>query len=157
MRKALIITGSVVAAVLFLGVTAYAFANAPAPGSMGVWGYVVSPANASLDVAPDQVSADASRIVVAGAKAPQAAWIVVHNDDNGKPGMRVGLVHIDKGVSTDVEVPLKDVEGDKVIVAIHADMGTEDKFDFDMKDLTGSPDRPFFVNRMELAKVVTVR
>ena len=145
---------SVLAAVLLLTATIYSFANAPAKGTMGVWGYVVDSKNASLDVS-DQPGADT--LVVSRVTAPQAAWLVVHADDNGMPGKRVGLVHIDKGESVDVAVKLTGVKTQKVIVAVHADKGTPGNFEFDMDNKEKSADRPFFVNRKELARIVTVR
>ena len=53
-------------------------------------------------------------------------------------------------------MPLQDVNGDKVIVALHADKGARDEFDFDMMKKETSPDRPYFVDREELARVVTL-
>lgn len=144
----------VLAVVLSVGSTVYAFANAPEKGSMGVWGYVANADDASLSV-NDQLGAQT--LTVDKVEAPGAAWIVVHTDDNGMPGERVGLQHLDAGTSTDVRVALDGVTSEKVIVAVHADKGTPDKFDFDMKDKTGSADRPFFVGGKELAKVVSVR
>lgn len=154
MKKALGITGLVVAMLLLTASTVYAFANAPEKGSMGVWGYIASAKTASLDLAEEQIGTD--QLVVDKAVAPGPAWIVVHVDDNGMPGERVGLKHIDEGVNSDVTVKLDGVDGDKVIVAIHADKGAAGKFDFDMEDKEGSADRPFFVDKKELAKVVTV-
>lgn len=144
----------VLAVVLAASSTIYAFANAPEKGSMGVWGYVANPDDASLKVG-DQLGADT--LVVDKVEAPGAAWIVVHADDNGMPGERVGLAHIAKGTSTDVKVRLKGVKSEKVIIAVHADRGRPNNFDFDMNDKEGSPDRPFFVARKELAKIVQVR
>jgi hypothetical protein len=119
-----------------------------------VWGYVAAEKNAQLDVA-DQLGVD--KLVVKRVLAPADAWIVVHADDNGMPGERVGLAHVSKGESLNVEVPLKGVKTEKVIVAIHADKGTPGEFDFDMMKKLESPDRPFFVNEKELAKIVAVR
>ena len=119
-----------------------------------VWGYVTGDKFAQLEVS-DQPGVD--KLVVKRVMAPTDAWIVVHLDDNGMPGDRVGVQHISKGVSRDVEVTLKGVTSEKVIVAVHADKGEADKFEFYMEDKLGSPDRPFFVNEKELAKVVTVR
>lgn len=144
----------VLAVVLFGGMSAYSFANAPKKGSMGVWGYVASGKFAQLKV-DDQVGAN--KLKVRLAEAPADAWIVVHTDDGGMPGERVGSAHISKGINRNVEITLKGVNSEKVIVAIHADRGTPGKLDFDMKDKTGSPDRPFFVGGKELAKVATVR
>lgn len=126
-------------------------------GSMAlpkVWGYVAGAKFAQLDVA------DQSRgksLVVRRALAPSDAWIVVHVDDNGMPGERVGLKHISKGDNRDVEVPLKSGSEKKLIVAMHADKGTPGQFDFDMMKKAESADRPFFVDENELAKIVSLR
>jgi len=121
----------------------------------GVWGYVASADDAQLDVASEQIDTD--ELVVDRVLVPENAWVVVHADDNGAPGERVGLAHVDEGESTDVRVPLEGVITSDVIVALHADRGTEDEFDFDMMDKEMSPDRPFFVDGEELAAVVRVR
>jgi hypothetical protein len=120
-----------------------------------VWGYVASADSAQIDLADKQDGVD--ELVVDRVLAPGGAWVVVHADDNGKPGMRVGLAHVDKGENTNVKVKLKDLTTPKVIVAVHADKGEADKFDFDMMNKEMSPDRPYFVSGKELAKVVTVR
>lgn len=120
-----------------------------------VWGYVTSADKAQIEVAKDQDGVD--ELVVKRVLAPGDAWLVVHANDNGKPGMRVGLKRVKKGESTDVKVALKDLTTPDVIVAVHADRGTGGKFDFDMMNKEMSPDRPYFVDSKELAKVVTVR
>ncbi len=122
---------------------------------MKVWGYVASAKNAQLALAENQPGG--SELVVDTVVAPGDAWIVVHADDNGKPGERVGLAHVKRGESSDVKVTLSGVKTDKVIVAVHADHGTAGKFDFDMMNKAMSADRPYFVDEKELAKVVQVR
>jgi hypothetical protein len=123
--------------------------------AMKVWGYVVAAKNAKLELAETQPGADG--IVVKRVLAPGDAWIVIHADDNGKPGERVGLAHVKRGETADVKVPLTKATTAKVIVAVHADRGTNNKFDFDMMNKEMSPDRPYFVDGKELAKVVTVQ
>lgn len=120
-----------------------------------VWGYVASAEAAQLDVA--DVQQGVTELVVDRVLAPGDAWLVVHLDDNGKPGMRVGLARVKKGESTDVKVKLDRIGTEKVIVALHADRATKGEFDFDMMAPTMSPDRPYFVDEKELARVVTVR
>lgn len=148
------------AIVLVLGLAGLA-GCAPAPmGSadeedMGVWGYVTSEKSAQLEVTEDQTGVDV--LVVDRVLTPEDSWLVVHLDDNGKPGMRIGLLWVAEGETLSAEVPLEGVSTDKVIVAVHADRGTPETFDFEMETATTSPDRPFFVNGAELAKVVTVR
>lgn len=119
-----------------------------------VWGYVAGAKSAQLEVS-DQLGTET--LVVERVLVPADAWVVVHLDNDGMPGDRVGLKHISKGESLDVEVPLEGVTTEKVIVAIHADKGTPDEFDFDMMKKLESPDRPYFVNNKELAKPVAVR
>jgi hypothetical protein len=82
---------------------------------------------------------------------------VVHADEDGTPGERVGLAHVEGGESYRVKVPLDGVTTDNVIVAVHADRGTPNEFDFDMMNKEMSPDRPYFVDEKELASVVNVR
>jgi hypothetical protein len=120
-----------------------------------VWGYVSSPDKAQLDVAATQNGVNA--LVVKRVLSPTDGWVVVHADMNGKPGARVGIAPVKRGESLDVKVPLKGLTTPKVIVALHADKGVAGEFDFDMMNKEMSPDRPFFVNGEELAKVVTVR
>jgi hypothetical protein len=129
--------------------------NAEKSDNPKVWGYVASADKAKLEVAENQLGAD--ELVVKSVTAPEDGWLVVHLDNNGKPGARVGLTAIDKGESTNVRIKLKDVTTPKVIVAVHADRGKDNKFDFDMMAKEMSPDRPFFVNEKELASEVTVR
>jgi hypothetical protein len=123
--------------------------------AMKVWGYVVAEKNAALELAESQPGA--TELLVDRVLAPGAAWIVVHADDDGKPGERVGLAHVDKGETTGIRIELDGVTTDKLIVAVHADRGTPGEFDFDMMNKEMSPDRPYFVNESELARVVTVR
>ena len=119
-----------------------------------VWGYVASADKTQLDVATDQRGVDT--LVVKKVVAPTDAWVVVHADVDGAPGMRVGLTHVKRGETADVKVALKDLTTPNVIVALHADKGTPGKFDFDMMKKEASPDRPYFVDRKELARVVAL-
>ena len=120
--------------------------------AMKVWGYVVSADRAQLKVADTASSRDS--LTVEKVVSPGPAWLVVHLEKDGMPGDRVGLLHVDEGVSSNLDVPLDAVTGKRVIVALHADKGSPDEFDFDMMNKEMSPDRPYFVEREELARVV---
>ena len=120
-----------------------------------VWGYVAAADKAQLEVAEEQDNV--IDLVVKRVLAPSDGWVVVHADMDGKPGLRVGLAQVKRGESLDVRVPLEGLTTPKVIVALHADRGTPGEYDFDMMNKEMSPDRPFFVNEAELARVVTVR
>ncbi|KAF0209294.1 MAG: hypothetical protein FD171_19 [Actinobacteria bacterium] len=122
--------------------------------NVGPFGIDVS--RASIE-ASDQIGAEGT-IVIDEVDAPEDAWIVVHKAVDGAPGDRVGLQRVKKGQSSDIEVKL--TEGllpEQLIVALHADRGDDEVFDFDMMDKLGSPDQPFFVDGKEVAVVVAVR
>lgn len=129
--------------------------NAEKTDTSKVWGYVTTAEKAQLELDENQNGAD--ELVVKRVLSPTDGWVVVHSDMNGKPGLRVGLAHVKKGESVNVKVKLEDLTTPKVIVAVHADRGTKDTFDFDMMNKEMSMDRPFFVNEKELAKVASVR
>jgi hypothetical protein len=149
-----------VALIAALGLSALALGGCAAAGGeadaedMGVWGYVVAEENAQLEVTAEQLGADT--LVVDRVLSPEDAWLVVHLEVDGKPGMRVGLLHIDEGETLDAEIPMDGVTTPNVIVAVHADRGTAGTFDFDMDKAMASYDRPFFVDEMELAAVVAL-
>lgn len=127
------------------------------PFKIGKFGVDAAEGEAAIEVA-DQPGASGT-LFVARAAAPTGAWIVVHLDDGGKPGDRVGLQQIAAGESRDVRVAL-DPSGeltDKLFVAVHADRGTQGTFDFDMMKKLDSADQPFFVDGEEVATAVTVR
>jgi len=121
---------------------------------VGAWGV---PVDAASIEATDQVGAEKT-ITVAGVDSPGPAWIVVHKDAGGMPGERVGLAPVKAGRSSDVEVDLTtDMLSEKLFVALHADRGTADRFDFDMADKLGSADQPYFVDGGEVATAIKVR
>lgn len=140
--------------VALLALTACAGGKVEEEEAMGVWGYVAAADSAQLELADEQL--DTSSLTVDRALVPEDAWIVVHLEVDGMPGERVGLLAIDEGESRDLVVPLEGVTTPNVIVAIHADRGEDDEFEFDMEAKETSPDRPFFVDEQELAKVVKV-
>jgi len=144
-----------------LGLTALALGGCAPAGDgaegedmSGVWGYVAAAKSAQLEVTPEQLGTDT--LVVDRVLSPEDAWLVVHLEVDGKPGMRVGLEHVDKGESRNVQIALEDVTTPNVIVAVHADRGGAGTFDFDMDKAMASPDRPFFVDEKELAAVVAI-
>ncbi|MHB9002832.1 MAG: DUF7282 domain-containing protein [Coriobacteriia bacterium] len=126
----------------------------PSAEEGGMTGYIASERDAQLEIDDEQDSS--SVLIVERVKTPENAWIVVHLDDNGMPGDRVGLQPIGEGESEDVTVQLDNVTTENVIVAVHADRGEEGEFEFDGDDMAGSLDKPFFVNGEELARVVPV-
>jgi len=133
---------------LTLGVTVYGFANSGTSGEM--IGVVATEKDASVEVM-DQPGAKGS-ITVGSVKVPGPSWIAVHLDDDGMPGKRIGLQRIPAGTSTDVKVKIDDVTlTDALIVAVHADRGISGTFEFSPLAFDASPDKPYFVDGMELA------
>lgn len=121
---------------------------------VGTWGVPVD--EASIKVA-DQIGVT-DRLVVDRVVAPSDGWIVVHLDAGGAPGERVGLKRVEAGETVDVDVELtSDKLTEKLFVAVHADRGQPEVFDFDMMDKLGSPDQPFFVDGEEVAVAAKVR
>ena len=145
-----LVAAFVLSALALTGCTTTTEASHPTDG---VWGYVAAADGAQLEISG---TASADELVVDRVLSPGDAWLVVHLDDDGKPGMRVGLQHVSKGESLDIAVALEDVTTEKLIVAVHADKGASGEFDFSMDDPAGSPDRPYFVDGKELAVVVNV-
>jgi len=153
MKKFLNITGLVLGILLSLSMTVYAFANASKAGDMV--GVVAAKKAAAIEVM-DQPGAKGS-IMVARVLAPGQSWIAVHLDDNGMPGDRIGLQAVPVGESTDIEVKIDDVKlTDKLIVALHADRGIVGTFEFSKDKFDSSPDKPYFVDGMELAMEASV-
>lgn len=131
-------------------------AIAGAPGGMGI---VASEGDALIEAVGQPGAASSGTVLISRVVSPEAAFIVVHENDNGKPGMRVGIQAIPPGESTDVVVQLEGQAdlGDSVIAAVHADRGTLGQFDFDMDNMMHSADRPFFVGGHEVAVELAVR
>ncbi|MFA5844169.1 MAG: hypothetical protein WC971_04980 [Coriobacteriia bacterium] len=153
MRRILGIAATAFGVLAILAMTGYTFANAGDAGKMS--GVIVDKKNAAIEVM-DQPGAKGS-ITVARVLAPGRSWIAVHLDEGGKPGKRVGLLEIGEGESRDVKVEIDDVKlSDKLIVALHADRGVAGEFEFAMDDFALSPDKPYFVDGMELAMEASV-
>jgi hypothetical protein len=154
MRRLLTYGLAALIAVAAVALTAWTFAEANANDYMMV-GVVVAGENVALEV-EDQAGVE-DELAVSRVLAPDDSWIVVHLDDDGMPGMRVGLLLVAEGQSFDLKVPLDEpVTTRNVIVALHADRGERGKFEFDMEEFMRSPDKPYFVDLEEVAVVVGV-
>jgi hypothetical protein len=155
MNRLLKIAGIVLAVVTIAGAATYAYTASR--GETKMLGVVVAAKNAAFDVR-DQPGVFTT-IAVGPVLAPGPSWVVVHLDMDGKPGPRVGLAHVDAGETRTVTVVLdpKIELTEKLLVALHADRGVTGAFEFDMDKFEASPDKPYFVDGMELAKAVRVR
>jgi hypothetical protein len=122
-----------------------------------VMGYVVAEGSAGIAVS-DQ-SAENGTIVIGSVLTPTDAFVVVHQEVDGKPGKRLGYVWVPAGESADVVVTLDPAVEvtPNLIAAIHADRSEAGVYEFDMGNMAGSPDRPFFIDGGEVATVFAVR
>lgn len=153
MKRFLNVIAVVAGISLTLGMTVYTFANTSKSGTM--IGVVAKGSIASVEVM-DQPGAKGA-ITVASVKVPGPSWIAVHLNDKGMPGKRIGLQAVPAGSSADVKVAIDDVRlTDKLIVAVHADRGIVGTFEFAPEKFDASPDKPYFVDGMELAMEVGV-
>jgi len=153
MRRLIKITMALAAAAALIALTVFSF-MADSDKMLGV---VVAEGGATIEVA-DQLG-ERERIMVDRVVAPDDSWVVVHNTvDDGMPGPKVGITRIGKGESRDVVVEL-DQSVDltaELLVVMHADRGVRDSFEFDMEYFDKSPDKPYFVDGMKLAKNITI-
>ncbi len=71
--------------------------------------------------------------------------------------MMVGTEPVVAGERADVVVMLDDdaMMTDRLIVALHADRGKRGVFEFDMDHFMKSPDKPYFVDFEEAARMVS--
>lgn len=157
MKRSSLIAIAAIGIMALLSLSAFAFASTPKNGAMA--GVVVAPRNAALEVADQPGAGAAGSITVDRTFAPGDSWVVVHLDMDGKPGKRVGVRHVPAGESRGVTVALAPSVKltDKLLVALHADRGVTGKFEFDMMRFESSPDKPYFVDGMELARAIQVK
>lgn len=155
MNRSVSIALGVLGVALFGALTAAVFAESQAKDYMMV-GVIVAEDNVALEAVDQRGATDA--IMVEEVLAPDDSWLVIHLDDNGSPGMRVGLAAVSPGVSKDVRVELDDeMLTDTLFVALHADRGKRGEFEFAMDMFHKSPDKPYFVGFEEVARRVAIK
>jgi hypothetical protein len=154
MRRFAIYATAALVVVLAVALTVWTFAEARANDYMMV-GMVVAEEHVALEV-EDQMG-DEGEIAVSRVLAPDDSWIVVHLDEDGMPGMRIGLLRVEQGEQRDLVVTLDEpAMTPSVIVALHADRGSRGVFEFDMDAFMRSPDKPYFVGFEEVARVINL-
>ncbi|MFU8891277.1 MAG: hypothetical protein ACNA76_06430 [Anaerosomatales bacterium] len=154
MRRSAIYGAAALVTALAVWLTLWTLSQARANDFMMV-GVVVAGENVALEVEDQAGSGDS--IAVSRVVAPDDSWLVVHLDDDGMPGKRVGLLRVEEGEHEGVIVNLDEpVTTPNVIVALHADRGQRGTFEFDMDAFMRSPDKPYFVDFEEVAAAVAV-
>ncbi len=120
-----------------------------------VMGVIAAPGSTSIEVSDQPSAASAGKVTIDRVVTPRDAFVVVHQAEDGMPGMRVGYAPITRGetrelvVTLDPEVP----PTANLIAAVHVDAGVRGVFEFDMDDMSHSPDLPFFIGGEEIATV----
>jgi hypothetical protein len=100
------------------------------------------------------------QLVIDRVVAPGPSWAAVYLvGDDGKPGALAGHVSVGTGESIGVTVPI-DVDlalTDKILVVLHADLGTVGVFEYTPGDFSGSVDKPYAVGDAEVSKPILLR
>lgn len=155
MRRFVHIGVWVLVATAALAVSAWTFAQA-GTGKYMMVGVVVAEERVALEVEDQLGVTEAVR--VSRVLAPDDSWLVVHLDDGGMPGKRIGILPVGKGERVDLSVPLDEpATTPNVIVALHADRGISGEFEFSKEAFMSSPDKPYFVELEEVAVRVASR
>ncbi|MBU4555389.1 MAG: hypothetical protein KJ747_00765 [Actinobacteria bacterium] len=127
-------------------------AGGPTPGpGMGL-GIVAADGDASLQVAEESSSAEG--ILVQRVVSPGAGWLVVRSLI--EPYGVLGRVHIDAGESRDVLVTLDAADSAFARVALHADRGSRQVFEYDPLRPERSFDKPVFVDQVPVESDVAI-
>ena len=139
-------------AVLAVGVFSYAATRT----EQAMIGVVTAPGSAVIE-ATDQVG-PAGRIVVRRVVAPDDSWVVAYiAQPGGTPGDRVGVVHVGRGESLDVVLPLdgRVAMSQKLVLVLNADRGVRGRFEFDAARFEASPDKPYYVGGSEVVAALS--
>ena len=154
MKKLLNIIGIVLGILLTLSMTVYAFANVSKAGDMV--GVVAAKQAAAIEVM-DQPGAKG---IGHGREGTRPGPVV----DRRAPGRQrharasgSAFKPCPRARAATCEVKIDDVTlTDKLIVALHADRGVVGTFEFSKDKFDSSPDKPYFVDGMELAMEASV-
>lgn len=131
---------------------------AAASGSSTAQETSATSAGAVLEVADRLTVID--QLVIDRVVAPGPSWAAVYLvGDDGRPGALAGDVSVGPGESLSVAVPI-DVSlalTGKILVVLHADLGTVGVFEYTPGDFPGSVDKPYAVGDAELSRPVLLR
>lgn len=151
MNKTRIVT-IVVTAVLSLALLGWGVAA----GAEEIMGIIAPEGTAEIEAAAQLGATDS--IMIDEVIAPDRAFVVVHQNDDGMPGELLGYTSIEEGTSTDVVVKLdpKIKLTPELLAAVHIDRGKAGELEFDMEKPKHSPDQPYFVNAKAVAVSIKV-
>jgi len=102
--------------------------------------------------AADQTS-DGTSVTVAAVEIHDAAgWIVLHTDDNGEPGPRIGLAPVRQGRSTQVTIPASSRLATGIYwPMLHLDAGVKGVYEF-----PAGPDVPVVDSQGMVMKLIHI-
>ena len=104
---------------------------------------------------PDQ-SVVSDTVTVDQVAAPEDAWIVIYNAENGAPDQILGKTLIEAGVQNDIEVSIDSARATSLaFVVLHADTGAIGIWDYPSADPLFAIDgrhfmQPFFLEGVEV-------
>jgi hypothetical protein len=117
-----------------------------------------APGSAVIEVAGRLTVID--QLVIDKVVAPGPSWVAVYLvADDGKPSALAGHVAVGAGETLGVTVPIAaDMTlTDKILVALHADLGAAGVFEYTPGDFSGSIDKPYAAGEAELSRAVLLR
>ncbi len=115
-----------------------------------MFGVVASSADATIQV--DASALGARGLVVPRVVAPDDGWIVVHS--TVPPAGVLGSARVQRGVNTDVRIPITAADGTWVTVSLHIDRGTRGVLELDLQRPERSLDRQVFSDGLPVATLV---
>lgn len=126
-------------------------------GAGEVMGVITKSGSAAIE-AEAQVGATDS-VVIDRVVAPTPAFVVIHTEGpDGEAGKRIGFTSIPAGESREVRVKLK--KGvpltKNLLASIHIDRGKPGEFEYNMKNPDPWPDKPFFMDGMDVVTKVKI-
>ena len=88
-----------------------------------------------------------STVTVGEIVAPASAWVVVQQQQGGRPGRVLGFAPVPAGLSADLPVRLDPGSpSEDFFVSLFADSGVDGRFEFDPQSAFDSADQPYYVN-----------
>jgi hypothetical protein len=101
-----------------------------------------------------------NRLVIDRIVAPGPSWVAVYLvDPEGRPGDLAGVARVEQGESVGVEIPITidRTLTDRLLVALHADLGVPGRFEFSVTGFAESPDKPYVSDGFEVSRPVLLR
>lgn len=121
-------------------------------------GYGVRAAPGAARIAVYRQGSIGSTVTVGSVLAPADSWIVVQQQQKGRPGKVIGLAPVPAGTLVDYPVALESgPPQDSFFVTLFADAGVKGKFEFSLTSPLSSPDQPYYVDGAPVSAEIPVK